>query len=298
MFEQAVIVGASGEVGRLLYESLKAGAAARRVLAVDLRAGDGTMAEYLKGDAKNPDAALKEALQQADAVFVCLPESIAIESAGGLLALMPAGALWVDTLSVKAEIVEILTVKAAGRLEAVSINPMFAPNLGWRKKPVALVNVAAGERGRYFAQCLESWGAIVEEVSASEHDKLTAAIQVATHACAIAFGMTLVELGYEAPSGLRLSTPPHRLLLGLLNRIAGQNPEVYWEIQRDHPLGAAARQSLIHSCQQLDNMVQSGERKAFAETMLHIDGVLSGEQARLNGLTSALIRTASEDGWR
>ena len=44
---------------------------------------------------------------------------------------------------------------------------------------------------------MSSWGAHLVPIGAAEHDRLTAAIQVATHAAVLAFGHCLVKLNFE-----------------------------------------------------------------------------------------------------
>jgi prephenate dehydrogenase len=238
-----VVLGGRGAVGRLLSASLRASGVA--VLDVDRPAAPGETAPgpFLAADAAAPDGALRRALAAAGAVAVCLPEEVALAALDRLVAAMGRGALWVDTLSVKGEVCGALGERARG-IEALSINPMFAPALGWRGNAVAAVEVAAGARSAALLALLADWGARVERLSAEEHDALTAATQVATHAALLAFGAALLELGYETETALRLATPPHRLMLALLHRMVSANPVVYAEIQRHHPQGEAVRQAM------------------------------------------------------
>ena len=65
------------------------------------------------------------------------------------------------------------------------------------------------------------------EVDGAEHDRLTAALQVAGHAAIIAFGHALSSLGYDADRLRSLWTPPHRVMLALLARMGTLDAEVY-----------------------------------------------------------------------
>lgn len=249
MLDNVVVLGGLGEVGSLLSRSL--GESGIPVLRVDRRAGPdgGGTSRFLQADAAQPGAALRSAIAGAGCVIVCLPEDVALAALGPIVDAMGAGALWVDTLSVKTVVCRALAalrppVHGAAGLEILSINPMFAPALGWRGNGVAAVEVAAGERSAAMLDLLGAWGAHVERLSAAEHDALTAAVQVATHAAVLAFGAALLELDYDLAPALRLATPPHRLLLALLNRIVHANPAVYAEIQRHHPHAPAVWQAM------------------------------------------------------
>ena len=97
------------------------------------------------------------------------------------------------------------------------------------------------------------------------HDKLTAAIQVATHAAILSFGVVLLELGYDIEKGLAIATPPHLTLLSLLNRVSNANPEVYWDIQHHHPDAASVRESLSSAVRALDSAARENSPREFQE---------------------------------
>jgi 4-amino-4-deoxyprephenate dehydrogenase len=294
MLEKVVVLGGLGEVGTLLSRSLAASGVA--VLDVDRGPGTGGAAprRFLAADVTAPDGALRDAIAAADGVIVCLPEEVALAALDGVAGAMARGALWTDTLSVKTEICRALGERAPG-LEILSINPMFAPALGWRGNAVAAVELAAGPRSAAMLGLLSAWGARVERLSAGDHDALTAAIQVATHAAVLAFGAALLELDYEADAALRLATPPHRLMLALLSRMVHANPTVYAEIQRYHPHGEAVRQAMGRAIASLSE--DAGDpaavtlRRWFEELALR----LSPARGYLRELGDRLVaQTASE----
>ena len=245
----AIVLGALGQVGELIARVLP-----HEVLFVDVlpRPEGIAVGRYLQADVTRPDDALLRAIAGADCVAMCLPECAALASAPSILDAMPRGALWVDTLSVKQNICWLLR-RYEEKLELVSINPMFAPSLGFADHSVAFVEISGGPRSREFAETLRSLGAAVEMVTPEMHDKLTAAIQVATHAAILSFGLVLLELGYDIKKGLAIATPPHRMLLSLLNRISSANPEVYWDIQHHHPDAASVRERLSDAVSSLDS---------------------------------------------
>lgn len=286
-----VILGALGEVGALYSRSLAAsGIAAQQV---DRRAypeGAATR-RFLRADATDPDDVLRRAIAAAGCVIVCLPEDAALAAASRNLGAMSPGALWVDTLSVKSEICALLD--RARHVEALSINPMFAPALGWQGNVVAAVEVAAGPRSAAMIRLLESWGARVERSSAADHDRSTAAIQVATHAAVLAFGAALRELGYEVEPGLRLATPPHRLMLALLSRMVNANPAVYSQIQRHHPHGEAVRQAMGRAIAAIAAAAQDSAEDPLPRWCEELRLLLAPEQAALRELSDRLIALAA-----
>ena len=277
MFTRAVVVGACGEVGRLVSQSL--GNSGIRVTGVDVRSETSAkFSVFFQESAAAPSAELLTHLARTEALFVCLPEGVGLASAPLMLSTLCDGALWVDTFSVKAPVAKLLETQRK-RLQICSINPMFAPGLGWAGKPVAAVALTAGERVDFLQELLVSWGAKLEMLGVEEHDRATAALQVATHAAALAFGTALCELGYDTHAAVKLATPPHRLLVALLYRIVSQNPEVYWDIQRNHPAGAATRAALREGLRHLDENVARDDKAEFAKGFAAIREVLHAEDS-------------------
>jgi prephenate dehydrogenase len=207
---------------------------------------------------------------------------------------MPDRALWVDTLSVKGPILERLQARARP-VEILSINPMFAPALGWRGHSVAVVEAGqAGAKARSFKELLMRWGASVQIVTADEHDRLTAALQVATHAAALAFGSVLLGLDYNVEAALALATPPHRIMLGLLYRIVSQNPEVYWDIQAYHPHAARVREDLSASLANMEALVKHGDIDEFKQLFQKLRSLLAPRDETLSELATRLIAAATQ----
>jgi prephenate dehydrogenase len=260
----AIILGGLGQVGDLVAHALRQ--TGTEVLFVDVLPSPEavTAGRYFQADITRPDDALLRAIAGADCVAMCLPERAALASAPAILDAMSRGALWVDTLSVKQKICGILR-SYEEKLELVSINPMFAPALGFAGHSVAFVEISGGPKSQDFAQALRSLGATVEMVTPETHDRLTAAIQVATHAAILSFGVVLLELGYDIEQGRALATPPHLMLLSLLNRLSTANPEVYWDIQHHHPHAASVRESLSCAVRALDSAAREDSPREFQE---------------------------------
>ena len=193
---RATVLGGLGQAGQLIAHALTY--AGCEVVLVDVRPGTeaSNASRYVQADITKPDDDLLRAIADADCVAMCLPERAALAAAPAVLDAMSPKALWVDTLSVKQNICAILR-HYTEKLELVSINPMFAPALGFAGHSVALVDISGGPESEAFAHTLRSLGATIERLTAETHDKLTAAIQVATHAAILAFGAALFDLDYD-----------------------------------------------------------------------------------------------------
>ena len=257
-----VILGAAGAWGRELVRRLKGAAAI--VHGVDLVAQEPPFCDsfhVLDACVEGPER--DRLLAGADLVVACLPKSAALRAVDGVVAAMPRGALWVDTLSIKTEIVAKLEALPPS-IEALSINPLFAPSVDFASQCVLSVAVRSGEKARVLTKLVETWGARVIAVSAREHDGHAAVIQVATHAAVLAFGAALAPLRRDSADLPQwASTPVHRALLSVLARLVTSNPEVYWEIQKDNPFGARARAAVRAALDRIDETVSSQDEAGF-----------------------------------
>lgn len=273
---RVVVAGGSGAVGSLFAERLHE--SGNDVVIVDraVPAPTQNVARFVRGDISDPGAEVADVVRTADAVLLATPEPVALVAIGRLVGTLRPDALIVDTLSVKSTVVPALhaVTMIAGESEACSLNPMFAPSLGFAGHPVASVVVRDGRRGRALRELIEHWGARVVNVSADEHDRLAAAAQALTHAAVIGFGAALAELDVDIADLDRIAPPPHTALLSLLARIASGAPEVYWDVQAANPHAPAARRALARGVSQLSDVVEDGDAKAFGDLLDRLCGVL------------------------
>ncbi len=272
--KSAVVLGVNGAVGLALARQLIESGVSVAGLDLQDRSAcpDGGIA-YVQCDATDPTSVGLEAIDAADTVLICLPEEVAISALPSVVQRAPADSLIVDTLSVKQRVVATFESLRPAQ-QYLSINPMFSPRLGFSGQNVAIVKVNDGPRAAEFESLLVSWGAATVTVAAEEHDKMTALIQVATHAAIMSIGLTLHEWGYDVTKGISLATPPHRMCLALLARMSDASPEVYWDIQQSNSYGADARKSLLESVRNLSDVVATEEEGRFEELMAKIGAVI------------------------
>lgn len=260
-----VVVG-GGAVGRLLVDLLLVAPA--QVSVVDRGPRPPWLPEaccFHRGDITAIGTDLLGVLRCADVVLLAVPEQAALAAVRDVAAALPAGALLVDTLSVKTRIVPALRATGS-RLELLSINPMFAPSLGLAGRPVAVVGVREGLRSRELLARVEHQGGRLARLTEQEHDRVTAAVQALTHVAVLAFGLALAELDVDMAAVAAVATPPHLLLLGLLARISCGPPHAYRDIQVG-PNAAAARDALGAAAARLDRVVQAGDPAEFEDVL-------------------------------
>ena len=294
---RVVVAGGSGAVGSLFAEQLQE--AGNDVVIVDRTVPGPThrVTRFVRGDISDPGAEVADVVRTADAVLLSVPEPVALVAIGRLVGTLRPDALIADTLSVKSTVVPALHAAAmiAGEAEALSLNPMFAPALGFAGHPVASVVVRDGQRGRALCDLIEQWGARVVTVTADQHDRVSAASQALTHAAVIAFGAALAELDVDIADLDRMGPPPHTALLSLLARIASGTPEVYWDVQAANPHAPAARRALARGVSQLTSVVEDGDRAAFGDLLDRLCGVLGPLQGAYRERSANGLRAMTTD---
>jgi prephenate dehydrogenase len=294
---RVVVAGGSGAVGSLFAEHLQE--SGNDVVIVDRNVPGPThrVSRFVRGDISDPGAGVADVVRTADAVMLCVPEPVALVAIGRLTGTVRTDALIVDTSSVKSTVVPVLHAAAtiAGDTEALSLNPMFAPSLGFAGHPVASVIVRDGRRGRALHDLIEAWGARMVPVTADQHDRLAAAAQALTHAAVIAFGAALAELDVDIADLDRIAPPPHAALLALLARITSGAPEVYWDVQAANPHAPAARRALSRGVSELSGVVDDDDPAAFGGLLDRLRGVLGPLQGAYRERSAHALRAMTTD---
>lgn len=266
-FGSCVVAGGGGQVGRMFTALLTAAGA--KVISVDQQRPASPVpggVRWLAGDIRHPDGEVADAVAAADMVLLAVPEPVALVAVNQVGALLQPNALWADTLSVKSRIAAAVTDRLADRhVAAVSVNPMFAPSLGPTGRVIAFVTLIDGPPARTLRELLHRAGADVVDVTAADHDRITAVSQAATHAAVLAFGLTVAELGVDVGRLRKLAPPPHQAMLALLARIASGTDEVYWDIQAGNPRASMARAALCRGAERLAGLSSARQFSAITE---------------------------------
>jgi 4-amino-4-deoxyprephenate dehydrogenase len=289
-----VVIGGSGRVGGLMMSTLDD----RMIVCVidplsPPSLHDGV--KWIRDDIASLSQQSIDWLRIAELVMMCVPEDVALRSMTGVAAAMPSRSILIDTVSVKTAVSSLSQRCAAQHgIEALSINPMFAPALGWNGRPVAILELCPGPLSAGFLAILERTGArLVRLADADQHDRLTATLQTATHATVLAFGQALRQLGADIEILLQLAPPPHLTMLALLARIVSGVPEVYWDIQVNHDLGPQARAALHDGLAKINELADAGNPEGFAQLFAELSDCLGAQRSALAHRCAALFESAA-----
>ena len=286
---RCVVAGGAGAVGGLLVDLLRGAGA--DVLVVDVAAPAVDALPYVRRDICAMNARLVAEIERADIVVLAVPEHVALRSLPKLARALRPGTLVVDTLSVKTRIVAALDAHAP-RLQAVSLNPMFAPALGFDGRAVAAVVVRDGPRARALLDAIGRRGGRVVEVGADDHDRVAAVTQALAHAAVLAFGLALDELGVAVEDLDAVAPPPHLTLLAVLARISSGRPDTYWDVQAGNPHARRARTALASGLAMLAEAVDHGTAGDFADLLERLARGLGRDREAYNRICAELFAVA------
>jgi prephenate dehydrogenase len=286
-----VIIGSNGGFGMLLSNLLSE--AGYNVGGIDLQAtpaAAGLFSDYVSSNILEMSEAATALIREAECVILSLPEEVALACFPNVVETVTPGSLILDVLSVKSAIVSLME-EVEKTVELLSLHPMFAPEVGFREQNVVVIEVRPGPLSVEILAFIENCGSNVTLMTAEQHDASTAAIQVATHAALISFGLALNKMGYGIEETLRMSTPLHRIMLALLARVLAGDPEIYWRIQLKHPLSSRARHLLMQSLEGLDAAVQAHDFAEFESLIQAARTPIASEMERLTDYCGEIFRT-------
>lgn len=296
LLKRACLVGVNGAFGRILARKLSSAGLA--VSGTDLPARDphapeAALVEFVPGEIGALLAERRAWFSGFDLLVFCTPESVVIEHLPAALG-VEGPALYVDICSVKSRIAEVVArcvdVRRAP-FSYVSIHPMFGPVedfTGFNLCTVVMVDGAAEHRAAFVA-VLDGWNARRIELSAEEHDRLTAWVQAACHFAILGYGAALAASGAPWERMQRISTPTQQLLLSLVARISLSDEATYGQIQKENPYAAGARAEIAAASGRLERLSGGQPDPTFQNLFSHIAGFLSVEGGNLKQLSDRLV---------
>ncbi len=294
--KRACLVGVNGAFGRILARKLNR--AGLMVSGTDLPAMDGrppesVLEEFVSGEIGSLLAGREDWFAGFDVLMFCTPESVVTEHLPAALRI-EGPRLYSDICSVKSRIAAVVAASVSARRKPfvyVSIHPMFGPVEDFTGFNLCTVPMAdgAGETRDAFNAIVEGWQARRIELSAEEHDRLTAWVQAACHFAILGYGAALAASGASWESMQRISTPTQQLLLSLVARIALSDEATYGQIQKENPFAAGARAEIAAACGRLEQLTSGQPDPTFQNLFRHIAGFLATDGGHLKGLSDRLV---------
>jgi chorismate mutase/prephenate dehydrogenase len=254
---RALIVGGAGRMGRWLAGFLDS-------QGFDVLLADPT----LEGDGSTCFGDWHEAPLDVDVIGLATPLQASARILDELCEL-DVPALVFDIGSLKAPLIPALRRAAVSGLKVCSIHPMFGPDTQLlSERHVLLMDAGSGEALEAAQSLFVDTMAERVVIDLEDHDRLMAPVLGLSHALSLVFFNALVDCGVPAERLAALSSTTFDRQLAIARDVAGESPELYFEIQSLNPHGQAMRATLIEAAQTLAECIQSGDEEAFRTMML------------------------------
>jgi prephenate dehydrogenase len=211
---------------------------------------------------------LEKEVGESDAVLISVPIDVAADVIKMVSRKMKKGSLLMDITSIKREPVEAM--RLAEGIEAVGLHPMFGPTAtSLRGQRILVIPVREGKWFPRIKRFFQKKGAILQLVSAEEHDSLMAVIQGLTHFSHLALAFTYKKLGFDLEEARKYASPSFNILLDFVGRTLAQPPHLYFMIQS--ALDERVHEIFIQQCSELSRILKDKERfsREFSEAKVH-----------------------------
>ncbi|MGX5913675.1 bifunctional chorismate mutase/prephenate dehydrogenase [Aliidiomarina sp. Khilg15.8] len=206
---------------------------------------------------------LNSVVQNAALVLISVPIAVT-ESVIASLPRLPQDCVLADLTSVKGGPLDAML--AAHQGPVLGLHPMFGPNVASMAKQLIVATPGRDAEGSaWLQQQLQTWGAHLEWLSATEHDDSMGLIQVMRHITTFAYGVHLMEEDPSLQQLVKLSSPIYRLELMMVGRLFAQSPALYADIILQNPDNFAMIRRYLQRFETLLSRLESSGRDAFIE---------------------------------
>ncbi len=180
----------------------------------------------------------------------------------------PPKGLVFDIGSLKSPLRRGLKAMAEARARITSVHPMFGPDTDLLSgRHVIFVDVGIPEATEEAQALFASTMAVRVSMDLESHDRLIAYVLGLSHALNIAFFTALAESGEAAPRLSTLSSTTFDEQLAVSKKVAGENPELYFEIQSLNDYGTESLTALLYAVERLRSVVRAQDAAGFAALM-------------------------------
>jgi chorismate mutase/prephenate dehydrogenase len=171
-------------------------------------------------------------------------------------------------------------LRAAGG-NVCSVHPMFGPDTELLSgRHVIFVDLGAPAATAAARALFEPTMATLVEMDLESHDRLIAYVLGLSHALNIAFFTALAESGEAAPKLATLSSTTFDSQLQVAQRVAAENPDLYFEIQTLNDYGTESLAALLYAVERLRSVVRANDLEGFRGLMTRGSSYLSTRTAK------------------
>jgi prephenate dehydrogenase len=228
-----------------------------------------------------------EAVKDCDITVIAVPMDTTLKVAREVAPKLKPGSTLVEISSVKGETLRALRKLVGGRVELLSIHPLFGPALESTKgmKIAVIVGKKGGDDGpeTAFARRLFP-GARIIQMSRKEHDRTMAVVLSLTHLLNVVYAGTVSQF-LSPDEFMKASTPNSSMQLTLAEAVLAQDARLSYAIQAANPYSKKVARAASRELKRVLTMIESSDWEAFDE---HFARLSKGYRTEKRG--SAAIR--------
>ncbi|MBP6835770.1 MAG: prephenate dehydrogenase/arogenate dehydrogenase family protein [Kofleriaceae bacterium] len=260
---RVLVIGGRGKFGRWLVRFLSAQGFALEVADPSPAPGE---ADEVDGGIRHV-ADWRTLTLDHELIAIATPMPATAEILAALAAAPPPGIVF-DVGSLKSPLRAGLRALAAAGGRVTSIHPMFGPDTELLSgRHVIFVDVGDAAATAAVRALFAPTMATLVDMDLEHHDHLIAYVLGLSHAVNIAFFTALAESGEAAPRLATLSSTTFDAQLRVAGKVAAENPDLYFEIQRLNDYGTESLTALLYAVERLRSLVRAGDRAGFAALM-------------------------------
>ncbi len=184
------------------------------------------------------------------------------------MAVKPPKGVVFDVGSLKSPLRNGLFALAAAGGQVTSVHPMFGPDTELLSgRHVIFIDLGVPKATAAARALFEPTMATLIEMDLESHDRLIAYVLGLSHALNIAFFTALAESGEAAPRLATLSSTTFDAQLGVAEKVAAENPDLYFEIQTLNDYGTESLAALLYAVERLRSVVRANDLEGFRTLM-------------------------------
>jgi chorismate mutase/prephenate dehydrogenase len=197
-----------------------------------------------------------------DLCLLAVPIGATAAVAAQIAPCLPPSCILADITSLKRGPLNAMLESHPGPV--VGLHPLFGPATATMDRQILVVTPGRRmEACQWLLDQLATWGNVLVETSAEEHDEIMGIVQALRHFATFAFGHFLSSKRIPILRTLELSSPIYRLELAMVGRLFAQDPSLYAEIVFATPERLALLKDYVQSLQQNLGLVERGDKAEF-----------------------------------
>ena len=204
----------------------------------------------------------REVAEQSDFIIFSLPMDVFPQVVQEIAPHVPPHKAITDLCSLKEKQVACMIENST--CQVIGTHPLFGPAEDDIKgRRVAMCPGRGQEWLNWWRNLLKTHGAIVTDVTPSEHDRIMAWVQALNHFILLSLGKALEDEGMDLHHVVALSTPSFEKQMEIVGRLCKQDPELYAKIQMANPYTDNALSSFMKHGYALMDIVHTKDKEEF-----------------------------------